>query len=102
MSRTINYFLFTFLLLLAFYQFYSRGSFYFTTTTTTTTTTPIALKPVDYANKHQNLVHEFQNTTRVKACFVILVRNSDLSDMRWTIRPLEARFNSKYNYPYVF
>ncbi|KAJ1910098.1 alpha 1,2-mannosyltransferase 2.4.1 [Tieghemiomyces parasiticus] len=39
---------------------------------------------------------------RAKACFVILVRNSDVHDMRVTMRQLEDRFNKDYNYPYVF
>ncbi|RKP35027.1 nucleotide-diphospho-sugar transferase, partial [Dimargaris cristalligena] len=39
---------------------------------------------------------------RVKAAFVVLVRNSDVHEMRATMRELEDRFNSKYNYPYVF
>jgi alpha 1,2-mannosyltransferase len=43
-----------------------------------------------------------KNTTRIKACFVVLVRNGDIHDLRWTMRQLEDRFNRKYNYPYVF
>ncbi|RGB37147.1 Glycosyltransferase Family 15 protein [Rhizophagus diaphanus] len=39
---------------------------------------------------------------KAKACFVILIRNDDLHDFRWTMRQLEDRFNHKYNYPYVF
>lgn len=42
------------------------------------------------------------NTTRANAAFVILTRNKELDDVRWTMRQLEARFNSKFNYPYVF
>ncbi|KAJ2558886.1 hypothetical protein EV175_000590 [Coemansia sp. RSA 1933] len=38
----------------------------------------------------------------VKAALVALVRNSDLHGMRMAIRQIEDRFNSKYNYPYVF
>ncbi|KAL0079314.1 glycosyltransferase family 15 protein [Phycomyces blakesleeanus] len=44
----------------------------------------------------------WKNTTRAKAAFVILTRNSELDDLRKTIQQLEARFNSKFNYPYVF
>ncbi|KAI9353170.1 nucleotide-diphospho-sugar transferase, partial [Pilaira anomala] len=39
---------------------------------------------------------------RVKAAFVILARNSDLSGIRKSIREMEDRFNGKFNYPYVF
>ncbi|KAJ1654428.1 hypothetical protein IWQ61_005639 [Dispira simplex] len=39
---------------------------------------------------------------RAKACFVVLVRNRDIHDLRKTLRELEDRFNHKYNYPYVF
>jgi alpha 1,2-mannosyltransferase len=43
-----------------------------------------------------------QNTTRVKAAFVILTRNSELEALRKTMQQLEARFNHKFQYPYVF
>lgn len=39
---------------------------------------------------------------RVKAAFVILARNSDLTGIRYAIRQMEDRFNHKFNYPYVF
>ncbi|KAI7869039.1 glycosyltransferase family 15 protein [Spinellus fusiger] len=42
------------------------------------------------------------NTTRAKAAFVILTRNSELDALRNTIHQLESRFNKKFNYPYVF
>lgn len=44
----------------------------------------------------------WHNTTRANAAFVILTRNKELDDVRWTMRQLEARFNHKFNYPYVF
>ncbi|GAA5800350.1 hypothetical protein HPULCUR_005777 [Helicostylum pulchrum] len=44
----------------------------------------------------------WQDTKRVKAAFVILTRNSELDALRKTIQQLEARFNHKFNYPYVF
>ncbi|KAJ1978274.1 alpha 1,2-mannosyltransferase 2.4.1 [Dimargaris verticillata] len=43
-----------------------------------------------------------KSTERANACFVILVRNSDIHAMRATLRQLEDRFNRHYNYPYVF
>lgn len=42
------------------------------------------------------------NATRVKAAFVILTRNSELDGVRTAMRQLEARFNHKFNYPYIF
>lgn len=42
------------------------------------------------------------NTTRAKAAFVVLTRNSELDGVRRAMWQLEARFNSKFNYPYVF
>ncbi|KAJ1970740.1 hypothetical protein H4R35_005686, partial [Dimargaris xerosporica] len=42
------------------------------------------------------------NVTKVKGVFVVLVRNKELHDLRWSLRQLEDRFNHKYNYPYVF
>ncbi|KAJ1948863.1 hypothetical protein EC988_004999, partial [Linderina pennispora] len=38
----------------------------------------------------------------VKAALVALVRNTDLFGMRQTIRQIEDRFNSRFNYPYIF
>lgn len=37
-----------------------------------------------------------------KAAIVILCRNSDLDDLEETLNQFEARFNSKFSYPYVF
>ncbi|KAG0168420.1 alpha 1,2-mannosyltransferase 2.4.1 [Apophysomyces sp. BC1034] len=39
---------------------------------------------------------------RVKAAFVVLVRNSDFDGIRASIRQMEDRFNRKFHYPYVF
>ncbi|KAM0745818.1 glycosyl transferase [Meredithblackwellia eburnea MCA 4105] len=39
---------------------------------------------------------------RANATFVILARNSDIWDLLASIRGMQDRFNSKYNYPYVF
>ncbi|KAI8147913.1 nucleotide-diphospho-sugar transferase [Fennellomyces sp. T-0311] len=38
----------------------------------------------------------------VSACFVILVRNSELDGIKSSMEQMERTFNSKYNYPYVF
>lgn len=45
---------------------------------------------------------QWKNKTRANAAFVILTRNSELEALRRTIQQLEARFNHKFNYPYVF
>ncbi|KAJ8653247.1 hypothetical protein O0I10_011095 [Lichtheimia ornata] len=42
------------------------------------------------------------NPNRVKAAFVILARNGDLTGVRYAMRQVEDRFNHKFNYPYVF
>lgn len=42
------------------------------------------------------------NSTTVKAAFVVLVRNSELDDLRSAMRQMEDRFNHRYNYPWVF
>ncbi|PVU99641.1 hypothetical protein BB559_000540 [Furculomyces boomerangus] len=40
--------------------------------------------------------------TREKAAILVLVRNSELEDIKHSIRMLEDRFNRRYNYPYIF
>ncbi|CAO3610150.1 unnamed protein product [Cunninghamella blakesleeana] len=39
---------------------------------------------------------------RVKAAFVVLVRNNELHAMRSSMKYLENSFNHKYNYPWIF
>ncbi|GAA5971693.1 hypothetical protein JCM11641_000687 [Rhodosporidiobolus odoratus] len=39
---------------------------------------------------------------RVKAAFVILVRESDLYEILPSIQQVEDRFNKRYHYPYIF
>ncbi|KAI9310602.1 glycosyltransferase family 15 protein [Dichotomocladium elegans] len=48
------------------------------------------------------IIPPWENKTRANAAFVILTRNSELDALRKTIQQLEARFNSKFNYPYIF
>ncbi|KAJ2721197.1 hypothetical protein GGI07_004123 [Coemansia sp. Benny D115] len=38
----------------------------------------------------------------VRAAFVILTRNSELHELRATVRQLEDQFNARHHYPYVF
>ncbi|KAJ2012923.1 alpha-1,2-mannosyltransferase ktr1 [Coemansia sp. S85] len=38
----------------------------------------------------------------VRAAIVALVRNSDLFGLRQSMRQIEDRFNSRFNYPYIF
>lgn len=42
------------------------------------------------------------NNTEVRATFVSLARNSDLNDLLSSIREVEAAFNSKFHYGWVF
>lgn len=39
---------------------------------------------------------------KVKGCYVILIRNSELDGIASTITQIENTFNSKFDYPYVF
>ncbi|OMH85232.1 Glycolipid 2-alpha-mannosyltransferase [Zancudomyces culisetae] len=43
-----------------------------------------------------------KSTIREKAAIVALVMNTELEKLKYTIRQFEERWNSKYNYPYVF
>lgn len=47
-------------------------------------------------------VEEIEVVPRVAAAFVILIRNRELEEWLETMKQVEARFNHKYNYPYVF
>ncbi|OBZ87940.1 Glycolipid 2-alpha-mannosyltransferase 2 [Choanephora cucurbitarum] len=55
----------------------------------------ISKKPVD-----EVIVKD--NSSPVKACIVVLVRNSELNGILSTMTQLEKTYNSKFNYPYVF
>ena len=72
------------LILLSFYYF---------------TTIPSGI--VDVWNEYRT-VNNFDPDDPVNACFVILVRNSELGGIKSSIEQMENTFNSKYNYPYVF
>ncbi|KAI7903889.1 nucleotide-diphospho-sugar transferase [Cokeromyces recurvatus] len=55
------------------------------------------LKPIRIVNNKQ-----LQQTTKEKACFVILIRNEELDGIVSTMSQIENTFNSKYHYPYIF
>ncbi|KAJ9088680.1 hypothetical protein DSO57_1020733 [Entomophthora muscae] len=76
-----------------------------------------AILPLLYLFMHQDRSHMGQASSvvlmgtkgspqpqenKVKACFVILIRNKELQDWRKSMRQLEDRFNRNHNYPYVF
>lgn len=42
------------------------------------------------------------NNSKVKACYVVLIRNSELEGILSTMEQIEDTFNKKFNYPYVF
>ena len=48
---------------------------------------------------HIDIIHPEQ---RANATFFILCRNSDLNGAMRSVMEIEARFNRKYRYPYVF
>ncbi|KAI9490735.1 nucleotide-diphospho-sugar transferase [Zychaea mexicana] len=53
-------------------------------------------------NDYQEPQRHFNTDDPVSACFVILVRNSELDGIKSSIDQMEKTFNHKYNYPYVF
>lgn len=59
----------------------------------TTTTVPAPLPTAK---------EETTSSKRAKGVVVILARNSDLPGLNRSLTQFEARFNSKYRYPYVF
>jgi hypothetical protein len=42
------------------------------------------------------------NTERLNAAIIILVRNKELNTILYTLKQFEERWNKKYNYPYVY
>ena len=46
--------------------------------------------------------HITKSYSRVNACIVVLARNDELHQLRFSMRQFEDRWNKKYNYPYVF
>ncbi|KAJ2564231.1 hypothetical protein GGH12_002111 [Coemansia sp. RSA 1822] len=55
-----------------------------------------------YALLHTNYIYVPGAEPRVNACFTVLARNHDWRALRDSMRQIEDRFNSRYNYPYVF
>ncbi|KAB8299159.1 hypothetical protein EYC80_001263 [Monilinia laxa] len=54
-----------------------------------------------HANQWQKLLAEWENP-RPKAALISLVRNSELEGMMQSMTQLEARWNHKYQYPWIF
>lgn len=54
------------------------------------------------SNNINSMIKNIDANEPVRACFVVLVRNSELEGIKSTIRQIEERFNKKFNYPYVF
>ncbi|OMJ14011.1 O-glycoside alpha-1,2-mannosyltransferase omh1 [Smittium culicis] len=54
--------------------------------------------------KYQNsrIIKNKNNEKTQNAVLLVLVRNSEIENMIYTIQQFEKNFNSKYNYPYVF
>lgn len=83
------------------------GFFFWPLKTSRHNTALSEVAPYEAILHHPNLLDPnkpppWHNTTRMKAAFVILTRNNELDALRKTIQQLEARFNHKFNYPYVF
>lgn len=48
------------------------------------------------------MTYHVRSFKRANAAFVALVRNSEREAMRDSMRNVEARFNKKFGYPWVF
>ena len=59
--------------------------------------TPMENSRIQNYNNNNN-----QSSQPIKACILILIRDSDFNDLNRTIPYLEKNFNHKYHYPYVF
>jgi len=53
-------------------------------------------------NKTKNTNNSKNSSRKIKACIVILARNSELSRLKRTIQSFEKAFNANYQYPYLF
>ncbi|KAJ2964588.1 hypothetical protein NQZ79_g434 [Umbelopsis isabellina] len=53
-------------------------------------------------DNNYGIPHTVDQQERVKAAFVVLVRNRELDDLRSSMSHMEATFNWKYNYPWIF
>ncbi|ORX46290.1 glycosyl transferase [Hesseltinella vesiculosa] len=58
-------------------------------------------QPNDRGRVTGNRLDNVDPKKKVKACIVILARDSDLQSLRETMRGFEDRFNRRFHYPYV-
>ncbi|RIB16083.1 Glycosyltransferase Family 15 protein [Gigaspora rosea] len=65
------------------------------------TTNEIQLNNTQVNNTQDNVTFT-QVDTRLNGVIIVLVRNSELHQLRKTMRSFEDRWNKMYNYPYVF
>ncbi|CAG8756185.1 6298_t:CDS:2, partial [Cetraspora pellucida] len=56
----------------------------------------------DTQDSNTQSTQDTQDDTRLNAVIIVLVRNSELHQLRRTMRSFEDRWNKKFNYPYVF
>lgn len=63
-------------------------------------------QPVKIAHQQSDTRHTalslHRHAHKVKGCYVILIRNSELDGIASTMAQIEDTFNSKFDYPYVF
>jgi alpha 1,2-mannosyltransferase len=57
---------------------------------------------VDLTEGYPLFKQSVNTTVKQNATFVILVRNNEAQALAGTLRDFEAKFNSRYHYPYVF
>jgi alpha 1,2-mannosyltransferase len=54
------------------------------------------------SNNNKIVAQQEKLQNKVKACFVILIRNNELAGIMSTISQIEEKFNKNYHYDYVF
>ncbi|KAI8332912.1 nucleotide-diphospho-sugar transferase [Chlamydoabsidia padenii] len=72
--------------------------------------TTLYMSPVNKYKEEPNIVTTLttvnndntNNLEPIRACFVVLVRNNELEGIKNTVLQIEARFNKRFHYPYVF
>ena len=108
--RSIIYLITAIIFLLVMYHIYNR---YSEPTFDYASSSPFLSETYEYPRRNcptdntlpvymQPFSKECRENRRANAVIVALVRNSELDEMKDTLRSFEDRFNRNYEYPYVF
>ncbi|GAN04385.1 alpha-1,2-mannosyltransferase [Mucor ambiguus] len=62
----------------------------------------VPVKNTHQSNTEDTVLSLHRHAHKVKGCYVILIRNSELDGIASTMAQVEDTFNSKFDYPYVF